>query len=151
MFLSCLKPYAVVLLAWIVTVTNAGAAPSLNTSIPIDLWDVICCGWALKVKLPAPLILAMTGSGWSNGGRLFSLKFPLSNDAFGFNPLTSKILKVYSAPSTVGKTLGIISIGVLSVWPATFVMVTEVPLVIVIKEKKLLFFLALKLFSHLNQ
>ena len=48
------------LLASIVTVTNAGAAPSLDTSTPIDLCEVICCGAAFNTKVCESLTVAIT-------------------------------------------------------------------------------------------
>mgnify|MGYP006897398490 CR=1 FL=1 len=40
------------MLASIVKVTNAEAAPSLDISTPTDLCEVICCGRALIIKFP---------------------------------------------------------------------------------------------------
>ena len=73
------------LFALTVTVTNAGAAPSLVTSTPIDLCEVICCGAAFNIKSVTPFILAITGSGWSNDGNLVAVKSP---DIFTFEAFT---------------------------------------------------------------
>ena len=63
MFSSWFKPYAVVLLASIVTVTNAGAAPSLVTSTPITFCEVICCDKAPRPRLSKFEKVAIIGSG----------------------------------------------------------------------------------------